>query len=140
MTARTTAGCWGLAALVVLACLGTGCVRRTLTLNSDPQGARVFLNDDEIGTSPVSVDFTWYGTYDVILRKDGYESLKTSHRIEPPWYQWLVVDFVTEVLLPIDFHDKQEATFTLEPARPIDHQTLREEAAQFRERALFTPE
>src|SRR5437016_11722038 len=38
-----------------------GCVRRTVTVRTDPQGAAVVLNDQHIGTSPVSVDFTWYG-------------------------------------------------------------------------------
>ena len=57
---------------VAFATLPAGCVRRTLMVRTEPEGARVFLNDYEVGTSPVSVDFTWYGDYDVIVRKDGY--------------------------------------------------------------------
>ena len=42
-----------------------GCVERKLTINTEPQGAVVFLNDEEIGTSPVTASFEWYGDYNV---------------------------------------------------------------------------
>jgi len=29
-------------------------------------------------------DFTWYSNYDVTLRKDGWETLKTHKKIDPP--------------------------------------------------------
>ncbi|MCP4263659.1 MAG: PEGA domain-containing protein, partial [Planctomycetes bacterium] len=41
----------------------SGCVERKLTINTEPQGALVILNDEEIGTSPVTVSFEWYGDY-----------------------------------------------------------------------------
>src|SRR3990172_12037515 len=50
-------------AMILLA----GCVERRLTINTDPQGAKVVLNDQEIGTSPVTVPFHWYGDYWVRL-------------------------------------------------------------------------
>ncbi len=49
----------------------TGCVERTITVTSDPSGALVYLNDTEIGRTPVTVPFTFYGTYDVRLEHDG---------------------------------------------------------------------
>jgi hypothetical protein len=49
----------------------TGCVRRRVTITTAPEGASVILNDEEIGTSPVTVDFIWYGDYDVIVRRPG---------------------------------------------------------------------
>jgi len=118
----------------------TGCVRRTVTINTDPQGARVTLNDEGIGTSPVSVDFLWYGDYDVILHKEGYETLHTHHKLLAPWYQVPPIDFLAETLVPFTVHDRQEMFFALEPAQEINREKLLEQASEFRERALFAEE
>lgn len=128
---------------VVIACamLGLaapGCVRRTVTINTAPQGAKVILNDEEVGTSPVQVDFLWYGDYDVIVRKDGYETLHTHQRLEPPWYQVPPFDFFAEILNPVMLHDQQQMSFTLHPAQPIDKAELIQKAGEVRERALFS--
>lgn len=122
----------------LIAVCSAGCVRRTVSINSDPQGARVFLNDDEVGTSPVSVDFLWYGDYDVILRKPGYQALKTHYRIDPPWYQLPGIDFISEVLVPVEIHDQREATFTMTPAATPETETLINQAQTFRDQALYT--
>lgn len=122
-------------ALAVLA--ASGCVRRKLTITTEPEGARVVLNDQDIGTSPVTVDFVWYGDYDVIVRHDDYETLKTSHRLDPPWYQVPPFDFFAEVLLPATITDEQAMHFVLEPRQPIDREELVQEAMDFRERTLF---
>ncbi len=39
-----------------------GCVQRTITITSDPPGALVWLNDREIGRTPLDVNFVYYGT------------------------------------------------------------------------------
>ena len=53
--------------LVLFVTLLSGCVRRTITITTDPPQARVFLNDQEIGRSEVSTDVLWYGDYDVVI-------------------------------------------------------------------------
>ena len=125
-----------LAAAASLA-LSAGCVRRTMTFNTDPQGAIVHLNDEEIGRTPVTTDFTWYGDYDVIYRKEGYLALATHHRVRPPWYQRWPIDFVAEVLVPLEFHDRHDVpaeTMTLAPEPDLDALILR--ANQMRDRTL----
>src|SRR5438045_3252646 len=67
---------WGILLLALSAALGAGCVRRTLAVRSDPPGALVYLNGVEVGRTPVQRDFVWYGTYDVQVRKDGYDTIK----------------------------------------------------------------
>ena len=63
----------GATALGATALLGAGCgVERTLQVNSDPPGALVSLNGEEVGRTPMRKMFLWYGTYDLELRKDGY--------------------------------------------------------------------
>jgi len=94
----------------------TGCVRRSLTVKSNPSGALVYLNGVEVGRTPMTRDFTWYGTYDVVLRKEGYETLKTRGKVIAPWWQWVPIDLVAE-LLPL--HDKRELAYTMKPYAEI---------------------
>src|SRR5688500_8891874 len=55
---------------LVLTVAVAGCgVQRSLTVQSEPPGALVYLNGLEVGRTPVTRDFTWYGVYDVELRK-----------------------------------------------------------------------
>jgi len=119
--------------LGLLAC--TGCVRRTLTIRTEPAGALVYVNDEEIGRSPASTDFVWYGDYDIIVRKDGYQTLRTHAKVNPPWYQVPPVDFFAEVLYIGKLHDQHELAYTLEseqlpgPDEVIEHaETLRDDA------------
>jgi hypothetical protein len=99
------------------ACVLPGCVERKLTFGSAPSGAIVTLNDEEVGRTPVSVPFTWYGDYDIKLRlaKDvgtdekpdiRHYYLHTHERAMAPWFQWIGIDLVTE-LLPIPFKDEK---------------------------------
>jgi hypothetical protein len=126
-----------LAGVLAAAALSTGCVRRTMTIRTEPEGARVVLNDEEIGTSPVTVDFTWYGDYDVTCRKDGYQTLQTHRRLNAPWYQIPPIDFFTEALWPFTIQDHQEMSFTLEPAQEVDRKELIDKAKALRDRAIF---
>src|SRR5262245_37221759 len=100
--------------LAAPATLMAGCIERTVTIRTEPEDALVYLNDDEVGRSPVTVPFTWYGDYDVIIRKEGYDTLKTHHRLETPWYDLPGIDLFTETLLPFTIHDRREMpVFTL---------------------------
>ena len=61
-----------------------GCVERKLTINTNPAGAQVFLNDEEIGVSPVTTSFNWYGDYNITIRKQGCETLQTHRKLQAP--------------------------------------------------------
>lgn len=119
--------------LVVLA--AGGCVRRTMTINTVPEGALIHLNDEEIGRGPASTDFTWYGDYDVVVRMPGYETLQTHVRVDPPWYQIFPMDFFAEVLWPGVLHDRHVFTFRLDPKAPLDREELIKRAEDMRVRA-----
>ena len=116
--------------------LSTGCVRRTITITTDPPHALVFLNDQEVGRSTVTTDFLWYGDYDVIIRKEGYTTLKTHWDIKPPWYQVLPIDFFAEVLWPGQIHDQHERHFALEPQVQPTKDELVNRALEMRTRAF----
>jgi len=103
----------------------SGCVRRTISITTEPPNALVYLNDQEIGRSKVTIDFLWYGDYDVVVRKKGFKTLQTHWNIEPPWYQVIPIDFFTEILWPGYFHDKHENHFVLETlSRPSSEELI----------------
>ena len=126
---------WVVLALASIAVAG-GCVRRTLKITTTPPRALVFLNDQEVGRSPVKTDFLWYGDYDVIIREEGYKTLKTHWKIDAPWYQRIPMDFIAEVLMPGWIHDVHERHFELEPATIPTQEELIDRATETRERAL----
>lgn len=133
----TRAGWRVLGGVMLVVLLSAGCVRRTMTINTDPQGATVTLNDEVVGTTPVDVDFTWYGDYDVIVRKEGYQTLRTHERLNAPWYQVPPIDLFAEALVPFTIHDRHAMQFSLEPAQEIDRAGLIQEATEFRDRTLY---
>lgn len=108
---------------VAVSTLLSGCVRRTLDVTSDPPGALVYLNDQEVGRTPLQRDFTWYGTYDVAVRKEGFETLKTSSKVMAPWWQWPPIDLFAE-LLPLRLQDKQKLHYTLNASGPAPSEDI----------------
>lgn len=99
--------------------LCAGCVERRLTITSEPSNALVYMNGKEIGRTPIETDFLWYGNYDVQVRKEGYQTLKTHSRISAPWWQWVPIDLLAE-LMPWHPTDQQLLHYTLNPAAASD--------------------
>lgn len=106
----------------------TGCVERKLTINTEPKGARVVLNDEEIGTSPVTVGFNWYGDYAVRISKEGYETLNTHRKLKAPWYDHFPFDFFAQILNPCRIVDSYEWTFELSPKKEVSREELIQKA------------
>ncbi len=105
------------ATMICLATLASlsGCLERRIKITSEPSGALVYLNDVEVGRTPVEVEFTYYGTYDVRLRKEGFSPLATKAEAKAPIYEYPVIDLIAEALptrieTVIDWH------FELQPS------------------------
>ncbi|MEC9372320.1 MAG: PEGA domain-containing protein [Planctomycetota bacterium] len=116
----------------------TGCLERRIYITSDPPGALVHLNDLEVGRTPVEVDFTYYGVYDVRLAKDGYDPLLTSAKAKAPIYELPLIDLAAEIIptrivTDIHWHFTLERT-NEEPDAVIDR------ARALRERIGALPE
>ena len=98
---------------------------RRMTIRTDPPGALVLVNGREIGYSPAAMDFTYYGTYEVTLIKDGYETETVLQRVNPPWYQYPGIDFFADNLSPVKITNRHEFAYPLRPqniaAEPTDH-------------------
>jgi hypothetical protein len=117
-----------LAASVIFA----GCVERRLTINTQPQGALVVLNDEEIGVSPVTVPFNWYGDYNVRISKEGFQTLKTHRPLKGPWYDKFPFDFFA-LLNPKRTVDSYEWTFDLAPLQHPTRDQLIQSAEKLKE-------
>ena len=106
-----------LIAVLATCVLATGCVRRTILITSDPDGALVALNDQEIGRTPVEADFTFYGDYDVRLTLDGYEPINTVGEARAPLWDNVPFDLVAE-MVPGEPHSQIHWHYDLVNATP----------------------
>ncbi len=106
---------FGLLAAAACCAAESGCVQRRLTIRSNPPGAMVYVDDRQIGATPVSTNFIYYGTRKIRLVKDGYETLTVMQPVPVPWYQFVPLDFVTENLVPGDIRDQRTLDYQLVP-------------------------
>lgn len=122
-------------ALAVAAAGLGGCLERDITVTSEPAGALVFLNDVEVGRTPVTVPFTWHGDYDVMLRLDGYETISTHANINVPLHKAPPLDLLSE-LAPWTYHDHRYLHYKLQKLQLPDDETLIRQAEALREENL----
>lgn len=122
-----------LVGLLIVSCLAGGCVRRRMTIRSNPPGATVYVDDQPIGTTPASSSFVYYGTRKIQLVKDGYETLTVKHKFAPPWYQIPPLDFISENLVPTELRDERILELELEPQRLVSVPELMDRAQQLRD-------
>jgi hypothetical protein len=123
--------CWVLLALGFCT-LGGGCVQRRMTVRTNPPGALLYVDDYEIGTTPVSANLTYYGTRKLRLVKDGYETLTVMQWIPPPWYEFPPLDFVSENFVPGQIRDQRVLDFQLKPQTVVPAGELIGRAEQLR--------
>ncbi len=110
--------------VVTLTAVASGCVTRTLSITSEPSGARVMVNGQAVGETPVKLGFRHHGTYRVELRKDGYRPVTAALRLKRKFYEYAGPDFFAEVLWPGNIHDRREAHYRLEKIPPFDKVAL----------------
>ena len=125
-----------LTVLIALTFALTGCVERKLTINTNPTGGLVTLNDEEIGVTPVTVPFSWYGDYNVRIVKEGYATLNTHKELKPPLHDGFPMDFFAEILWPGRIVDEYEWTFDLAAYQAPDRGKLIQHAEETRKRAI----
>jgi hypothetical protein len=111
-----------------------GCVERKLTIVTEPSDAVVWLNDEEIGTTPVTVDFNWYGEYNIRIEKAGYEILNTHQPLKRPANDYFPLDFFAEIW-PGKITNACQWDFTLQPFKQASSQELIDKAVEMRQRA-----
>lgn len=127
--------CWFLTGVLAVVFLTAGCVERRLTIETEPSEAVVWLNDEEVGTTPVTVGFNWYGDYSVRVEKSGYAILNTHRELERPLHDKFPFDFFAEVLWPQRIVDEYTWRFELQPYQQKSSQELIEAAEQMQQRS-----
>ncbi len=118
----------GCVTLLLIGVLAAGCVQRTIRITSDPAGALVYLNDEEVGRTPVTVPFLFYGTYDVRLEHEGYKPLWTAKKTDAPWWEVPGPDLIAEAIPHVK--TQQQWHFVLELMPYLDDEALVDRAKQ----------
>jgi len=131
LTGRRTTTC-GLVVVIVCAAMSSGCVQRRMTIRSNPPGALVYVDDYQLGATPVSHDFVYYGTRKIRLVKDGYETLTVRQPFPLPWYQYFPLDFVSENLIPWEIRDERVVDLAMQPAASTPPESVVSRAEQAR--------
>jgi hypothetical protein len=131
----------GPAALLMLVALGlfSGCVERRYTIRSDPPGATVIVNGEEIGPTPASKSFQYYGNREITLMLDGYQTRTVIQPINAPWWDNYATEFFSENIVPLSLRDDREYKFQLLPAVSPPQGELRNRAESLREEAGTLP-
>ncbi|MGI9519422.1 MAG: PEGA domain-containing protein [Pirellulaceae bacterium] len=121
-----------LLATALFAVFHTGCVQRRILVRSNPEGALVSIDRQPIGHTPVAVPFTYYGTREIHVEKDGYQTQHVKHRFKAPWYQIPPLDFITDNFWPREIRDDRMVNFDLTPQVAVDENFLLDRANQLR--------
>ncbi len=114
-------------------------MQRRLTIRSNPPGALVYEADYPIGTTPVSTSFVYYGTRKIRLVLSGYETLEVLQPLPTPWYEYPVLDFITENLVPGEIRDERAVDYALKPQMIVPSQQLLSRADNLRRGAIMQP-
>ena len=115
-----------------------GCVERTLTVVSNPPGARVYLDGDEKGITPVTFRYDFYGKREFLLRKDGFRAMREVVDVNEPFYEKPGLDLISD-LTPLPFSDRRTLQFTLEPVRDVNRDSLLDRANEMKYRLEGKP-
>jgi hypothetical protein len=123
------------AGLALATCLGllTGCVDRRFVITTEPAGAIVFDEKNQpISASPADRQFTYYGKYRFTLVHDGYETMIVEENVRAPWYEWIGLDFFSEIVVPIKLRDVRRFHYVMQPTQPVPYEAVLNEANQMR--------
>ena len=118
---------------ILIATALSGCVQRTVTITSEPSGALIYLNDEEVGRTPLTVPFTFYGKYDVRIEAEGHHPLWTRKEATPPWWDHVGPDLFAEVIPHGKAEQRWHFVLTAAPKpKDVDEQVLLDHAHQLR--------
>ncbi len=117
----------------VLLAIACGCVERKLTVTSTPPGAKVYLDDEPKGETPVTFRFNFHGHRTFTLKKDGYCIKEEVRTVRPPIWELPILDMIAE-FTPIPLTDHKKFHFELEPVRQVSTADLLDRARAMKAR------
>lgn len=130
----------GVAAAALTVLFGmTGCMHRRMTLRTNPPGALVVMDGKEVGYTPFTADFTYYGTRELQFMSPGFETLTVMQPFKTPWYQVPPFDFVSDNFLPFKLTNRHEFQYQLQPTAQVPANELLDRANSYRTQADVGP-
>ena len=123
---------WLLIVLIIVPMLCCGCVQRRMIIRSIPEGAFVMIDGQSVGSTPLSVPYTYSGTRDIKLERDGYKTINVQQRFDPQWYQTFPVSLISENFAGREIRDERVLDFTMEPKSQIQEDHLLNRANDLR--------
>ncbi len=123
---------FALACGLLLGASQAGCIRKRMTVRTSPPGAMVYVDRQPIGLSPVSTNYTYYGTRNFEIVRDGYRTERFLRRFNPPWYAIPPLDFVSESLWPFERRDERVIDVQLTPDPVVTNDALIDSGEQLR--------
>ena len=114
--------CFVVLVILVGSVISTGCLRRRMTVRTNPPGATVYVDKQRIGISPASTNYTYYAKRNIELVQDGYRTERFLRNFNPRWYSIPPLDFFTETLWPFEVRDERiiDVQMTPEPVVPSE--------------------
>ena len=108
-------------------------------MRTDPPGALAIVNGEEIGQTPVSRSFWYYGDREITFLLDGYETKTMIQPIKAPWWDNLFTEFFTENIVPFNMRDEREFKWVLTPATTPRANDLHDRAESLRSQSQVLP-
>jgi len=105
-------------------------------VRTDPPDATVWVDDQVVGKTPLDIPYTWYGKRLLAVERKGYAQVREIVALNPPWWQYFPLDFITDVLFPFTLEDRSEFSYTLKAADTENElEEVKRRAAELREKA-----
>jgi hypothetical protein len=104
------------AALVLAVGLASCRAQRELIITTEPPGAEIRLDGILLNEkTPARIPFKDYGVRRVTLYLEDHLSYSEAVDLRPPWYGYFPLDFISEILIPIGWHDRHKLNVQLTP-------------------------
>jgi hypothetical protein len=124
-----------LVSLLAGGALLSGCVERRFVITTDPPSAIVYDEKSfPTGASPTDRTFVYYGEYQFTLVRDGYETLVVREKVKAPFYEWFLLDFFSENVIPCTIRDIRRFHYQLQPKQAQPEKAVLDSANALRQR------
>jgi hypothetical protein len=103
-----------------------------MIIRTNPPGALAYVDDNEVGLTPVAISPIYYGNRKIRLVKDGYETLTVIQPMPPPWYEIPPLDFFSENTVPGKLRDLRTYDYQMRPQGVVPKEDLLSRAENLR--------
>lgn len=90
------------------------------------------IDKQPLGNTPLSVPFTYYGTREIQLDKDGYKTIRVKQNIDSPWYDRFPLSLISNNFAGREIRDERLLDFAMEPKELVNEAVLLERASDLR--------